>query len=272
MLLVGIVYCNGAHASTEAVADMALYFIIAVFRNMKWSSEAAQSNDADQFEIAHREVPAASRNPCGHTLGIVGLGNIGFAIAQKVKPALAMNIIYYDVIRKDKNKENSIGAEFCPSLSELLQRSDCVLIATPHSETPILNDTTLGLLPRGARVVNIARGSVVDESALARALDTGHISAAAMDVHQDEPRVNRRLSRRQNVIMTCHTGGGTMETNIGFERLAIENVDLVLKGRAPKTPVNSVEVGARPILGPKEKHKMLDDVESIAAKRQHVDS
>lgn len=216
---------------------MAFYHIISVFRHMSWSTRAARSGDPERFQEAHVQVPLASRTLRGHTLGIVGLGNIGFAIAQKAKLGFGMRIAYYDIKRKSQEMEEEINAEYFDSLETLLPVSDCLLLATPWGP-PILTQSTLALLPRGARVVNIARGSLIDETALADALDTAHISAAGLDVHADEPHVNKRLAAMRNVTLTPHTGGGSVNTMIGFERLAMENVEAVLRGREALTPVN----------------------------------
>ena len=205
---------------------------------MKWSSQAAHSNIAAQWQKAQTQVALISDNPRGHTLGIIGLGNIGFAIAKKAKAALDMDIIYYDTVRKPDDQEHQVDATFYNNLDDMLKRSHCVLIATPAGP-PVLTARTLALLPRGARVVNIARGSLIDEEALADALDSGHISAAGIDVHANEPNVNQRLSSMRNVMMTSHTGGSSLETVAEFERLAMENVERVLQGKKALTAVNT---------------------------------
>ena len=237
----GILYCNGAGASTESVADMALYHIISVFRQMTRSSLAARSNIISEYQDAHRRVAYESHNPKDHTLGIVGLGNIGSAIAKKVRNALDMRILYYDVQRKSREQEREAGATFFDDRDELFRQSDCLLLATPAGP-PVLTRRALALLPRGARVVNIARGSLVDEDALADALESGHVSAAGLDVHRKEPQVSKRLSEMQNVTLTSHTGGSSLETVKGFERLAMQNVDAVLNGEEPLTAVNKQAV------------------------------
>jgi len=216
---------------------MALYHILSVFRQMTWTTLAARSGDSIAFQAAHIQVPAASHNPRGHTLGIIGLGNIGFAIAKKVRAAFDMRILYYDVTRKTPEQEREVSATFYESLDELLLISNCVLIATPAGR-PLLTARTLALLPRGARVVNIARGNLIDENALADALESGRVSAAGLDVHMKEPFVSQRLSARRDVTLTCHTGGGSVETIKGFEKLAMENVIAVLSGQEPLTCVN----------------------------------
>ena len=234
----GILYCNGAHASTESVADMALYHIISVFRHMTWSSIAARSNSPAEWTNAHQQIPFQAHNPRGHTLGIIGLGNIGYAIAKKVRAALGMKILYHDVIQKKPDLEREAHATFYPSMEKMLSLCDCVLIATPYTGRPILDAHTLAFLPEGARVVNIARGICIDEDALIDALISKHISAAGLDVHAHEPRVSERLIEMHNVTLTSHTGGGTVETAMDFEKLVMLNVGAVLEGREALTAVN----------------------------------
>ena len=112
----------------------------------------------------------------------------------------------------------------------MLPRCDCLILATPPGP-PLIARSTLSFLVRGARIVNIARGSLVDEDALAEALDEGHISAAGLDVHASEPIANERFTKMRYVQLTCHTGGASVETNRGFEKLAMENVEGMLLGR-----------------------------------------
>ncbi|KAL8998712.1 MAG: hypothetical protein Q9169_002267 [Polycauliona sp. 2 TL-2023] len=237
----GIMYCNGAGASTEAVGDMALWHIISVFRNMTTSLLAARSMDSTEFAHAHHVLPATSYNPRGRTLGIVGLGNIGYAIALKAYAAFGMKILYHDLVRKNLEQEDAVKAEFHPDIGSMLRKTDCLLLATPSTlgGRPLLTHEIIAQLPRGSRFVNIARGSLVDEDALADALQSGHLVAAGLDVHASEPRVNERMAKMANVSMTCHTGGGAVETKTGFERLAMENVERVLNGEEALTPVNA---------------------------------
>ncbi|KAL8798968.1 MAG: hypothetical protein Q9182_006246 [Xanthomendoza sp. 2 TL-2023] len=236
----GILYCNGGGASTEAVGDMAIWYIISVFRNMTPSFLAARSMDPHQFRTAHHGLPASSYNPRNHTLGIVGLGNIGYAVAVKAHAAFGMKILYHDIVRKSRAQEDFVGAQFFPKLQDMLPKTDCLLLATPSTfgGRPFLTAEVIAQLPRGSRFINIARGSLVDEDALADALDSGHLAAAGLDVHAHEPRVSGRLARMDGVTMTCHTGGGAVETKQGFERLAMENVERVLNGREALTGVN----------------------------------
>ncbi|KAL8670393.1 MAG: hypothetical protein Q9168_005075 [Polycauliona sp. 1 TL-2023] len=237
----GIMYCNGAGASTEAVGDMALWHIISVFRNMMPSLLAARSMDSARFSHAHHDLPAASYNPRGRTLGIVGLGNVGYAIALKAYAACGMKILYHDIVRKSPEQEDVVQAEFHPDIGSMLPKTDCLLLATPSTlgGHTFLTSDIIAQLPRGSRFVNIARGSLVDEDALADALQSGYLVAAGLDVHASEPHVNERMAKMPNVTMTCHTGGGAVETKTGFEQLAMENVERVLNGKEALTAVNA---------------------------------
>lgn len=234
----GIVYCNGAAASSEAVADMAIYHIISVFRNMTWTQLAARSGDPEQFLDAHRYATMTAHNPRGQILGIVGLGNIGYAIAQKAHAAFGMNVHYQDLRRKSPEQEQAIGAMFHDSLESLLAVSDCVVLAAPFIGETLIDAARLEQFKHGSRLVNIARGGLIDEDALVSALESGQLFAAGLDVHANEPHVHPALAKMRQVNLSCHNAGGAIETNHGFERLAMENVLAVLTGKEPLTPVN----------------------------------
>lgn len=205
---------------------------------MTFSHLSARSLNPDNFNDAHFNLPGRSHNPRGHTLGIIGLGDIGFAVAKKVHTALGMKIIYNDVARKPISQEQEVNATYYSSLEEMLGQSDCILVATPFSGKTLITAPLLAKFKPGSRLVNIARGSLIDETALANELDSGHLSAAGLDVHADEPHVNERLARNWKVGLTSHTGGGALETWKSFERLAMENVERVLTGREALTAVN----------------------------------
>jgi lactate dehydrogenase-like 2-hydroxyacid dehydrogenase len=234
----GIVYCNGATASSEAVADMAIWHILSVFRNITWSAMAAKSLNSAVWCEAHRHVPETAHNPRGHIVGIVGLGNIGYTIARKAHAAFGVRIFYHDLYRKSEGQEAAVGATFCSTVEKLVSVADCIVLATPFEGRKLVTAELLRKFKEGSRFVNVARGPLVDEEALADALDSGRIFAAGLDVHAEEPQVNERLGRMKNVSITCHNAGGAVETRVGFERLAMENVKRVLNGEDALTPVN----------------------------------
>lgn len=162
-----------------------------------------------------------------------------------------MRIAYFDIARKPADVEAALGATFHPTLAGLLGAADCVVLCAPASPDgrPLITAETLGYFKPGARFVNVARGSLVDEEALADAVEQGVLGAAALDVHGDEPRVNQRLAAMARgvegdgpgmgrVMLTCHNAGGTVETHVGFEELSMRNVMGVLQGKGALTPVN----------------------------------
>lgn len=235
----GILYCNGAAASSEAVADMALWHIIGVFRNLQWSSSAARANNVETFMDAHLNAQFSAHNPAGHILGVIGLGNIGHRIATKAYAAFGMQIIYFDVIPKSPEQEAAIAARRCNSLDQLLAEADCTLVATPaQGVKKVIGREEIRKMKAGSRLVNIARGSLVDEEAVADALEAGHLFAVGLDVYENEPIPSPRLVQNRQATLTCHTAGGALETTIGFEKLAMQNVLAVLTGQEPLTPVN----------------------------------
>jgi lactate dehydrogenase-like 2-hydroxyacid dehydrogenase len=220
---------------------MALYHIISVFRNMQWTATAGRSGDPEQFMDAHRNNSETAHNPKGHTLGIIGLGNIGYRIAQKAYAAFDMKIAYVDPIPKAAEREAAVGAKRCPDLEALLAVSDCVVISAPggaEGGKALIDSERLAKMKKGSRLVNVGRGNLVDGDALADALESGHLVAAGLDVHENEPHVNPRLLALRDVSLTCHTAGGAVETRSGFEELAIRNCIHAILGKEPLTPVN----------------------------------
>lgn len=217
---------------------MALFLILAVFRNLRWSHEAAHSVNPQRFLDAHQGSPLTSYNPRGRSLGIVGMGQIGFTIARKAYAAYGMKIHYNDLLRKSPEQERAVEATYFAELDDLLASSDCIVIAIPFAGQTLITEERLEKFKRGSRFINIARGSLVDEEALLKALDSGHLSGAGLDVHAKEPYVHPRLASHPKVTMTSHNAGGTVDTQVGFERLAMENIEnFLLRGKA-LTPVN----------------------------------
>jgi lactate dehydrogenase-like 2-hydroxyacid dehydrogenase len=246
----GIIYCNSGLAAAEAVADFAVAMVISTFRHLPWCMGAATTAQTQRiFQACHANATAVSHNLRNHSLGLIGMGNIGQHLAAKLGcSAFGMKIHYYDVVRKSPALETELGATFHETLAGLFRASDCVVLCTPASTDgkPLITRQSLGQLKPGSRFVNIARGSLVDEDALADALESGHLHAAALDVHASEPSINERLLEMAGiegetpgrVMLTCHNAGGTVETHIGFEELSMRNILAVLDGKEAITPVN----------------------------------
>ncbi|ROT34593.1 D-isomer specific 2-hydroxyacid dehydrogenase [Sodiomyces alkalinus F11] len=236
----GIIYCNSSPAAADAVADFALAMIISTFRHLPWC--AAASADPTTFQDCHARATLLSHTLRGQVLGLIGFGHIGQAIAARARPGFGMAVHYHDLVRKDPALEARLSATFHPSLADLLRLADCLVLCTPSTGDgrPVITASTLQRCKPGARFVNVARGGLVDEEALADALESGHLSSVALDVHASEPNVNPRLAalRGDRVLLTCHNAGGTVETHAGFEDLSMRNIMAVLGGGEPITPVN----------------------------------
>jgi lactate dehydrogenase-like 2-hydroxyacid dehydrogenase len=243
----GIWYANGAGASDDAVSDTALFMILSVFRNFTKAQLAARTADPETFTATHKLIATISKNPKGHVLGIVGLGHISKKVAIKAQ-ALGMKVAYYDVVRQSQDEESLLNVTFFPKLEDLLREADCVTLHVPLNQHTkhLINRRTLGLMKSGSRLVNTARGEVVEEEALIDALESGQLSAAGLDVHYHEPQVSPVLARMDNVTLTTHIGGGAIDTRINFELNAMKNILAVVgpKGEmagTPLTPVNRVK-------------------------------
>jgi lactate dehydrogenase-like 2-hydroxyacid dehydrogenase len=234
----GVIYCNAAPACTESVADATIWLLLNTFRDFSWSSRGAHSLDVDQFNDANRNIAAVTHNPNGHTLGIIGMGKIGYRVAQKAYGSFDMKIIYNDIVQISPSIENSIDARFFRNLDHMLEEADCVVLATPFSGEIVMTAAKFSKMKRGSRFINVARGKLVDEDALLAALKSGRIIAAGLDVHFDEPHVNPKLAKLSNVQLLSHTAGSSIESHVGFEKLGMENILQFFETGKALTPVN----------------------------------
>jgi glyoxylate reductase len=171
----------------------------------------------------------------GKTLGLIGFGKIGQAVAARAT-AFGMTVIFHQ-----RTRIPHPTARWVP-LDELLEASDIVSLHVPATaETRhLIGDEALARMKQGAVLINTARGVVVDEGALVRAIVSGHLGGAGLDVSEHEPRVHEALLRHPNVVVTPHLGGGTVESRRMARAQAIANVAEVLAGRRPLTPLNDI--------------------------------
>ncbi|KAF8937064.1 hypothetical protein EDD21DRAFT_150298 [Dissophora ornata] len=206
-----------------------------------------------QYEIEHAlrngltTKPRIGRDPTDMTLGIVGMGGIGKAVAKRAL-ALGMKIVYHNrrpiSLLDDDGTESQFlkMIEYLPTLDELLEVSDVVSIHVPlSSETRhLFGAERFAKMKAGSYLLNTARGPVVDEEALVQALESGHIAGAGLDVFEHEPKVHPRLLKNMNVSLMPHLGAFTVETIIKMEALAMGNIDMFLSSGSLLTPVNDI--------------------------------
>lgn len=150
-----------------------------------------------------------------------------------------MKVLYNDIRRLPRELEEKVGAQFYEKLSDMLALSDCVLVATPFGGSKVVSASAISQMKMGSRLVNIARGKLIDEDALVAALKSGRLSAVGLDVHFDEPVVNKELRGMRNAELLSHTAGASVESHVGFERLGIENCLSWLSTGKAVTSVNA---------------------------------
>jgi len=229
----GIVVCNVPDYGTEEVADHALMMLLAIARRFLPCDRAIRAGTWS------KETHAGTPRLRGRTLGIVGCGRIGSALALRAK-VLGMRVVFHDPYKPD-GLDKALGVERCDHLAELLPQADFLSLHCPltHETRHLLNARTLAQLPRGAYVINTARGPCVDLNALYEALEAGQISYAALDVVEREPLDDDRIRNHPRVVLTPHSAYHSVE---GFREMRTKGAQearrLVL-GEPVRNPVNT---------------------------------
>lgn len=225
----GIIVCNTPNVLTDATADFTWALLLAAARRV---AEADRLVREGRFAGWRLDL-LLGRPVCGQTLGIVGLGRIGAAVARRAK-GFGMSVLYWQRQRAARELEAESGARHVER-DELWSASDFVSLHVPLGpETHHLVDArALGLMKPTAILVNTSRGPVVDEAALAEALATGRLAGAGLDVFEREPRVDERLLALENVVLAPHVASATEATRALMARSVAEDILRVLRGEPP---------------------------------------
>ena len=231
----GVTVTNTPGVLTDATADIAMALILMITRRLAEGERLIRSGEPWKWSM----FMMLGTGVQGRTLGIVGMGAIGEALADRAR-AFGMRIVYHNRRPVAPEVADRLGGARLLDLDELLATSDVVSLNCPYSEAThhLIGVDALALMKPTAYLVNTARGPIVDESALASALHDGTIAGAALDVFEKEPEVHAGLLGLDNVVMVPHLGSATVETRSAMARLAADNVVEVLAGRSPLTPVN----------------------------------
>lgn len=227
----GIVVTNTPDALTEATADLAITLMLMASRR---AGEGERLLRAGRW-AGWGPTEMLGRSVAGGALGVIGFGRIGQATARRARDGFSMSIFYHGRRRADPATEAALGATFCTTAGELAERSDVVSLHCPGgSGTRHLVDA--GFLARmrpHAILLNTARGSVVDEAALAEALAAGRIAAAGLDVYEREPAVHPLLLRQENAVLLPHLGSATIETRTAMGLRVLDNLRAFFAGNDP---------------------------------------
>ena len=228
---VGLVVTNTPGVLTKDTADHTMLLILAVARRITEGERELRAGLWTGWRPTHMLGARVS----GKTLGIVGFGRIGQAVAFRAHHGFGMRVTYHSRRRADPAVEQSTGATWSESLESLLQSSDFVSLHTPATpETHHLIDAKrLSFMQRRAFLINTSRGDVIDETALVEALDAGSIAGAALDVFDGEPTVRRDLLDRDNVVLVPHLGSATVESRVAMGQRALANIAAFLDGTEP---------------------------------------
>lgn len=174
----------------------------------------------------------------GKTLGIIGMGNIGQAVASRAR-AFRMKVLYFSRTRLSLEKEQELGVRWC-SLFSLLKEADFVSLHAPYTSKThhLLGREQLKQMKKDAYLINTARGPLVDEQVLVQALREKWIAGAALDVYEKEPHVSDALKQMENVVLAPHLGSATLETREAMANLAVQNLVQFFQGKRPPHIVN----------------------------------
>jgi glyoxylate reductase len=237
----GVLVTNTPGVLTDATADLAFALILAVARRVV---EGDRRTRCGQFRF-WAPLHFLGTEVSGKTLGIVGFGRIGRAVARRAR-GFDMQVLYTARKPLDEGEEERLGVRFAP-LEELLAQSDFVSLHVPLTpETRhLIGARELSLMKPSAYLVNTARGPVVDEKALVEALRRGIIRGAGLDVYENEPQLTPGLADLEKVVLLPHVGSATVETRTRMAEMAVENLLEGLAGRRPPHCLNWEAVGGK---------------------------
>ncbi|PWR03902.1 D-glycerate dehydrogenase [Meridianimarinicoccus roseus] len=225
----GIVVTNTPDVLSDATAEIAMLLMLGAARRAVEADRIVRSGQWDFWSPAFM----VGKQVSGARIGIVGMGRVGRAFARMCR-GFDMDIHYYN--RSRLTPEQEVGATYHETLDSLLPVADFLALhcpATPETKG-MINTETLGKLPKGAILVNTARGALVDEDALVAALDSGHVAAAGLDCFVTEPGGNPAFARFDNVFMAPHMGSATRETRDAMGFRALDNLDAFFRGERPR--------------------------------------
>ena len=224
---------NTPDVLTDATADLTFALILACARRIVEGDNLVRRG---QF---HGWLPdlLLGTELSGKTIGIVGMGRIGQAVAKRAS-GFGLSILYYDESEDRLPLVEHLGARPC-SFEELLRASHILTLHVPlvPETRHLIGRDELNLLPAGTIVINTSRGPVIDEGTLVEALESGHIGYAGLDVYEEEPAIHPGLVTSNRAVLLPHLGSATSETRSAMADLAVKNILKVLEGNSPETPV-----------------------------------
>jgi glyoxylate reductase len=236
-----VVVTNTPDVLTETTADFAWTLLMATARRVVEADRYVRDGKFTQWEY----MVLLGGDISGKTLGIIGFGRIGRAMARRAL-GFNMRVLYQDAVAADPATERELRATRTDTAT-LLRDSDFVSIHTPllPETRHLINAQSLRTMKKTAYLVNASRGPVVDEAALVQALTEGWIAGAGLDVFEEEPKVHPGLMGLSNAVLAPHIASASSDTRVKMAALAVDNCLAVLEGQTPPTPVNPEVLGKR---------------------------
>ena len=231
----GVVVTNTPDVLTEDTADLALTLMLATARRAGEGEREVRSGKWTGWRPTHMLATRVN----GKTLGLIGIGRIGRAVARRAHHGFGMRVLYHDPFPLSAADSAAIGAERRDSIEAVLAESDFVSLhcpATPETKH-LMNAARFAQMRKGSILINTARGDVVDENDLIAALRAGTIAGAGLDVFEKEPVVPEALKGMENVVLLPHLGSATMETRVAMGMRALGNLEAFFGGTAPRDRV-----------------------------------
>lgn len=227
----GLKVTNTPGAVTDATADTAMTLILMTARR---AGEGERMLRKGAWEGWH-PTQLLGMHVSGKTVGIIGMGRIGQAIAKRCHFGFGMNVVFYN--RSPKSPD--LPAQQLPSIDAVARTADILVIAVPGGADTkhLIDKNAFDVMQPHAILINIARGEIVHEAALIRALEQSQIAGAGLDVYEFEPEVPKALTDREDVTLLPHLGTATLEVRTDMGMLAMDNIDAFANGRPLPTPV-----------------------------------
>jgi glyoxylate reductase len=240
----GIYVTNTPEVLTDTTADFAWTLLLAVARRVV---EADKYVRTGQWKVGWHPAMLAGRDVHGATIGVLGAGRIGYAVAKRAS-GFGMKILFYDVIPRPE-MEKDLGAKGA-DLNTIFKESDFVSVHVPlMKETHhLVNEERLRLMKKTAYLINNSRGPVVDEKALYKALKEGWIAGAGLDVFEQEPTsLDNPMLKLDNVVVAPHISSASIETRAEMAKMVADNLVAFFEGRKPPNLINPDVMKTRPL-------------------------
>lgn len=229
----GIIVVNSPDGNTNAAAEHTIALMLSMARNIPEAAQSAKMGLWERSKFTGTEV-------FGKTLGIIGLGKIGSHVAN-VALALGMKVLVFDPYTS-KEAVEAVGAQYSPKIDDFWGKCDFITVHVPKTKETIhlINKNTISKMKKGVKIINCARGGIIDEAALKDAMAAGRISAAAIDVYEDEPDIKKSplIHVDGNIILTPHLGASTSEAQLNVAIDVANQIREVLTGGSAASAVN----------------------------------